>query len=119
MGAKLPDAPQDCPTDVLGSECLALPPLKLLPQLPFGQLLLGGTADEAALREWRDNIDSQLASVDVHGFAGAEVVFGLAMHASAAALAASASRTAPPGAFLLLEPTAGTHEASRYSFCVM
>ena len=45
------------------------------------------TGDEAALREWRDNIDAQLASVDVHGFEGAEVVFGLAMHASAAALA--------------------------------
>ena len=45
------------------------------------------TGDEAALREWRDNIDAQLASVDVRGFADAEVVFGLAMHASAAALA--------------------------------
>ena len=45
------------------------------------------TGDETALREWRDNIDAQLASVDVRGFADAEVVFGLAMHASAAALA--------------------------------
>ena len=45
------------------------------------------TGDETALREWRDNIDAQLASVDVRGFAEAEVVFGLAMHASAAALA--------------------------------
>jgi len=43
--------------------------------------------DEAALREWRDDLDAQLKTVDVSGFSKAELVFGLAMHASAAALA--------------------------------
>lgn len=43
--------------------------------------------DEAALREWRDDFDAQLKTVDVSGFSKAELVFGLAMHASAAALA--------------------------------
>jgi hypothetical protein len=45
------------------------------------------TGDEAALREWRDDIDAQLRTVDVHGFEGAELVFAMSMHASAAALA--------------------------------